>query len=150
MIFSVWWLLRFILQVFVYLLPVHIHPLPVLNFNLLYALTSNNFNEIDCSCRSVKECRLCAQKAKNHVLFTWIPYCAALHRTSYLLAFEYLTFSAHNTIVDYNVHVRMLHECADVFVSVCYHNYDALKLAFMPWFCLFATITHNKNVNSSG
>lgn len=79
MIFSVWWLLRFILQVFVYLLPAHIYPLPVLNFTLLYALTSNNFNEIDCSCRSVKECRLCAQKAKNHVLFTWIPYCTAPH-----------------------------------------------------------------------
>lgn len=84
------------------------------------------------------------------ITFYSLEYRTALHRTSYLLAFEYLTFSAYNTIVDY-VHVRMLHECADVpFVSVCYHNYDALKLAFMPWYCLFATITHNKNVNSSG
>lgn len=40
---------------------------------ILYCVhTSNNFNEIDCSCRIRKECRLCAQKAKNHVQLTSI------------------------------------------------------------------------------
>ena len=89
------------------------------------------------------ECRLCAQKAKNHVLFTSIR-CSTATETlgfwiyTYIWRLCYWMVWADCAYTHAHTHIKKI-----LLWIVYYHNYDALKVGFQRYWTML--VCHNSN-----